>query len=69
LIRIGCQTLIMDSTAEEFTQGQAKKLYDALKYPKEYTLFTEEDTGQVHCQTGARSVASQRMFDWLDENI
>jgi hypothetical protein len=31
-------------------------------------LFTEEDTGLVHCQTGAPSVASQRMFDWLDEH-
>jgi hypothetical protein len=67
--RISCQMLIMDSTAEEFTRGQAKELYDALKCPKEYMLFTEEDTGQVHCQTGALSVASQRMFDWLDENI
>jgi pimeloyl-ACP methyl ester carboxylesterase len=67
--RITCQMLIMDGTAEEFTQGQAKKLYDALKCPKEYMLFTEEDTGLVHCQTGALGVASQRMFDWVDENI
>ncbi len=32
-------------------------------------LFTAEDTGLLHCQTGALSVASQRMFDWLDENV
>jgi pimeloyl-ACP methyl ester carboxylesterase len=64
-----CQMLIMDGTAEEFTAGQARKLYDALESPKEYMLFTEEDTGLVHCQTGALSVASQRMFDWLDEHI
>jgi alpha-beta hydrolase superfamily lysophospholipase len=67
--RIGCRMLVMDGTAEEFTPGQAKKLYDALNCPKDYMLFTEEDTGLVHCQTGALSVASQRMFDWLDENI
>jgi hypothetical protein len=67
--RITCQMLIMDGTAEDFTTGQAKKLYDALESPKEYMLFTEEDTGLVHCQTGALSVASQRMFDWLDEHI
>jgi esterase/lipase len=67
--RISCQMLIMDGTAEEFTQGQAKRLYDALRCPKDYMLFTEEDTGLVHCQTGALSVASQRMFDWLDEHI
>jgi hypothetical protein len=67
--RISCQMLIMDGTAEEFTAGQARQLYDALKAPKEYMLFTKEDTGLVHCQTGALSVASQRMFDWLDETI
>ncbi len=67
--RISCQMLIMDGAAEEFTAGQARQLYDALKSPKEYMLFTKEDTGLVHCQTGALSVASQRMFDWLDETI
>ena len=63
--RISCRMLVMDGTAEEFSPGQAKKLYDALQCPKDY----EEDTGLVHCQTGAPSVASQRMFDWLDEHI
>jgi pimeloyl-ACP methyl ester carboxylesterase len=67
--RITCRVLVMDGTAEEFTAGQAKKLYDALNCPKDYLLFTAEDTGLAHCQTGALSVASQRMFDWLDEHI
>jgi len=67
--RISCRMLVMDGTAEEFSPGQAKKLYDALQCPKDYMLFTEEDSGLVHCQTGAPSVASQRMFDWLDEHI
>jgi pimeloyl-ACP methyl ester carboxylesterase len=67
--RISCQMLVMDGTAEEFSPGQAKKLYDDLQCPKDYMLFTEEDTGLVHCQAGAPSVASQRMFDWLDEHI
>jgi hypothetical protein len=67
--RITCQVLVMDGTAEDATPGQARKLYDALKGPKEYMLFTEVDTGLVHCQTGALSVASQRMFDWLDEHV
>lgn len=60
---------ILDGTAEEFASGQAKKLYDALKCPKDYMLFTAEGTDLTHCQTGAPSVASQRMFDWLDEHI
>ncbi|HEY6674874.1 MAG TPA: alpha/beta fold hydrolase [Rubrobacteraceae bacterium] len=67
--RISCRMLVMDGTAEEFSPGQAKKLYDALQCPKDYMLFTEEDTGLVHCQAGAPSVASQRMFDWLDEHV
>src|SRR5215217_1928156 len=67
--RISCQMLIMDGTAEEFTSGQAKKLYDALDSPKEYMLFTEEDTGLVHCQIVVLSVASQRIVDWIDIQI
>ena len=65
--RITCRTLVMDGAAEEFSAGQAQKLYDALRCPKDYMLFTAEDTGLVHCQTGALAVATQRMFDWLDE--
>jgi pimeloyl-ACP methyl ester carboxylesterase len=67
--QIDCQVLIIDGTAEDATPGQAERLYDALSSPKDYMLFTAEDTGLVHCQTGALSVASQRMFDWLDENV
>jgi hypothetical protein len=67
--KIACQMLVMDGEAEAFGGGQAKRFYDALKCPKEYMLFTAEDTGLVHCQVGALAVGSQRMFDWLDENI
>ena len=41
---------------------------DESSWPREW-LETAEDSGLVHCQTGALSVASQRMFDWLDEHI
>lgn len=67
--RITCRVLVMDGAAEEFSAGQAQKLYDALRCPKEYMFFTAEDTGLVHCQTGALAVSTQRMFDWLDENL
>ncbi|MGQ9625878.1 MAG: alpha/beta hydrolase family protein [Anaerolineae bacterium] len=67
--KVTCQVLIMDGEAEDWSVGQAKKVYDALSCPKEYMLFTAEDTGLVHCQTGALAIASQRMFDWLDEHI
>jgi alpha-beta hydrolase superfamily lysophospholipase len=67
--QITCKTLVMDGEAEEFSAGQARKLYDALRCPKDYMLFTAADTGLVHCQVGAMAVAGQRLFDWLDENI
>jgi pimeloyl-ACP methyl ester carboxylesterase len=67
--RITCQTLVMDGEAEEFSAGQARRLYDALRCPKDYMLFTAADTGLVHCQLGAMAVAEQRVFDWLDENL
>jgi hypothetical protein len=66
---IRCRTLVMDGTAEAFTVGQAKLLHDALTCPKDYLLFTEEDTGLLHCQEAAQAVANHRMFDWLDEYI
>jgi esterase/lipase len=67
--QIECKVLVMDGTFEFATPGQAMKLYEALRSPKHYMLFTPEDTGHVHVQTGAMAVSSQRMFDWLDENI
>lgn len=67
--RIRCRTLVMDSSAEAFSVGQARKLYDALPGPKDYLLFTEEDTGLLHCQEGAQAVANHRMFDWVDEYL
>lgn len=67
--RIRCRTLVMDGTAEAFTVGQAKRLFDALTCPKDYLLFTEEDTAQLHCQEAAQAVANHRMFDWVDEYI
>ena len=67
--QITCQTLVTDAAAEAWSTGQARPLYDALSCPKDYMLFTAEDTGQVHTQTGAHAVATQRIFDWLEENL
>jgi len=67
--RITCRTLVMDGTAEAFSVGQAQQLFKALKGPKDYMVFTEEDTGLLHVQEGAAAVANHRMFDWLDEYL
>jgi alpha-beta hydrolase superfamily lysophospholipase len=67
--QITCKVLVMDGAGETWAAGQAQRFYDALTSPKEYMLFTAEDTGLLHTQNGALAVSSQRFFDWLDENI
>ena len=67
LSRIKCRMLVMDGTADDFSQG--KRLYDALTCPKDYMLFTDEDTGLQHCQVGALAISSARLFDWIEDNL
>ena len=66
--KITCKRLVLDGTAE-ITYGEAKKLYDALKCPKEYLLFDEETTAQCHSQMGGYGIASEVLADWLEENL
>ncbi len=67
--RIRCRMLVMDGTSEQWGKGQARELYEMLDCEKEYMLFTDEDSASEHCQVGAGAIATQRMFDWLDENL
>jgi hypothetical protein len=65
--RITAKTLVIDGEAEEF--GQAKDLYDALRCPKDYMLFTAAEAAQLHVQTGSLAVQTQRVFEWLEDNL
>jgi pimeloyl-ACP methyl ester carboxylesterase len=65
--KITAKTLVIDGEAEEF--GQAKELFDSLRCPKDYLLFTAAEAAQLHVQTGSSAVSSQRIFDWLEENL
>ena len=65
--RIRARTLVMDGTADPYAQG--KELFRALRAPKDYMLFTAEDTGLVHVQNGALGVSTQRLFDWLEPHL
>jgi alpha-beta hydrolase superfamily lysophospholipase len=65
--RIQATTLVIDAEAEEF--GQSKELYDALTCKKHYIMFTEAEAAPLHVQTGSLAVASQRIFDWIDEEL
>ncbi len=60
-------TLVIDTEAEEY--GQAKELYHALTCKKDYMLFTEAEAAPLHVQTGSLAVGSQRIFDWIDEEL
>ncbi len=65
--KITAKTLVIDGEAEEF--GQARELYDALRCPKDYLLFTARETAQLHVQTGATAVSNERIFAWLEDNL
>lgn len=64
--KIKCPTLIVDSEADKDLPGQAQKLYDALKCPRDFLLFTAQDGAEEHCQMGAMVFANERILDWLD---
>jgi pimeloyl-ACP methyl ester carboxylesterase len=63
---IKCPTLVLEAEKDDSYPGQPKEVYDALKCPKKYILFTEEEGAEEHCQCGAAALSNQRIFDWLD---
>jgi hypothetical protein len=66
---IKCPVLVVDSQDDMFFRGQAMGLYKALRCPKEYMLFTKDDTAQAHCQAGATAISNERIFNWLDRTV
>lgn len=64
--KIKCPTLVIDTENENFFKGQAKHLYDALKCKKDFLLFTAEEGAEEHCQVGAKLIASERIFNWIE---
>jgi len=65
--KITAKTLVIDGEGEEY--GQARELFDALKCPKDYLLFTAEEAAQLHVQTGSLAVQTHRVFNWLEDNL
>jgi pimeloyl-ACP methyl ester carboxylesterase len=64
---IECPTLVLEAQMDNDFPGGPKKVYDAIKCPKKYVLFTAEEGAEDHCQVAALSLSNQRIFDWLDE--
>ncbi|WP_321473099.1 alpha/beta fold hydrolase [uncultured Paludibaculum sp.] len=65
---ISCPTLLTAADGDPLGRG-AQKLYDALRCPKTLLHFAASDGGGGHCETLARSLYHQRVFDWLDETL
>jgi hypothetical protein len=65
--KITCPMLICDSEGDKDLPGQASKLYDVLRCPKDYMLFTKDEGAEEHCQMGAIGISNARILDWLDD--
>jgi pimeloyl-ACP methyl ester carboxylesterase len=65
--KITCPMLIVDSAGDKGMPGQAKKLFEVLKCPKDFMLFTKEEGAEEHCQMGAILISNARILDWLDD--
>lgn len=68
LDKITCKMLVMDATAD-VNPGESMKFYETINCPKEYMLFDDNTMGQTHTQMGCYASASERLFDWIEENI
>jgi pimeloyl-ACP methyl ester carboxylesterase len=68
VLEITCPTLVCQAEEDDIA-AYAKVLYDHLRCPKTFMLFKAEEGASEHCETGARSLFHQRMFDWLDETL
>ena len=67
--QITCPTLVCDAAEDHAFSGQPRMLFEALRCPKTYLLFTAEDAAEEHCHAGATLILNQRLFDWLDETL
>jgi dienelactone hydrolase len=66
--RIRCPTLIC-AAENDSRGGGGKPLYDAIRAPKAYIGFSNEEGAGEHDEAGAAALFSQRVFDWLDETL
>ena len=68
LDKITCKVLVVDGTSE-VNPGVAKKFYDALSCTKDYMLFDETSFAQTHTQMGGYGAGSERLFNWIEDNL
>jgi pimeloyl-ACP methyl ester carboxylesterase len=63
--QIRCPTLVCCAENDEIGVT-APKLFAALTCEKAFLSFTAKEGAGAHCESGARSLFNQRVFDWLD---
>ena len=66
--RIKCPTMITCAENDQIG-ATAAKLYGLLNCPKSFRRFMTAEGAGSHCESGARSVFNQHLFDWLDETL
>jgi pimeloyl-ACP methyl ester carboxylesterase len=67
--KIECPTLVCDNVGDAVAGGQGKELYEALRCPKDYVLFTAEEGADGHCEGGAQVLFHRVAYDWLDKTL
>jgi len=64
--RVRCPTLICSAENDDIGVT-ADKLYDALTCEKARIRFLADEGAGEHCESGARTLFNERVFDWLDD--
>ncbi|MGE4557542.1 MAG: alpha/beta hydrolase [Desulfovibrionaceae bacterium] len=69
--KIEAEMLVLNSSNDQVagSNAQSKKFYNALKSKKTYYEFTPEYGAQFHCQLGAPLVSSERIMNWLSDQV
>ncbi|MFC6824541.1 alpha/beta hydrolase family protein [Halopelagius fulvigenes] len=68
--RIDCPTLVLAGEDDHFVPlGLAAEFVDELTCPTTVRVFGTEEGAGEHCQVGNLTLASDVMYDWLDEAL
>jgi hypothetical protein len=69
IARITTPMLVTNPDNEQFWPGQSQELFDKLTSKKAIVAFSEAEGADSHCEPAASGIRSERIFDWLDEQI
>jgi dienelactone hydrolase len=64
--QITCPSYVTDNETDPVSTGQGKLLFDQLRCPKEFRLFTKSEGAEGHCEGMAPVVFWTAAYDWLD---